>query len=127
MPVRIYVHITWTTFERRPMIRQSVLRLLVRFIPAEVARHGGRLLALGIVADHVHVVLAAPARFDIPRLVQGLKGASARLVNAQSVSSPTGLRWAKGYDGRSVSPGKLRDAIMYVRAQAQRHPDLAVE
>jgi putative transposase len=126
MATRIYVHITWTTRDRRPMITAATKRFLQRFLVAEAARHGARSLALDMVSDHVHVVLELPAAFDLPRLVQGLKGASARLINANESLTAVGLRWARGYDARSVSPSGLGRVIAYVKSQSDRHPDRAI-
>ena len=123
MPVRQYIHLSWTTYRRLPMIGPSEAHFLRRFLPAEAQRHGARVIAVGIVRDHLHLILRPPSAFDIPRLVQGLKGASARQANQNDLISRTGLRWAKGYDARSVSPQLLRTAIRYITGQAVRHPD----
>lgn len=83
-------------------------------------------IALGLVRDHVHLLLRLPGQFDLPKLVQGLKGASARLANADAQISRCGLRWASGYHVHSVSPRSLPAAADYVRRQADRHPDRAI-
>ncbi|PYP53853.1 MAG: hypothetical protein DMD45_00665 [Gemmatimonadetes bacterium] len=59
---------------------------------------GTRLIELGIVRNHVYLVLELPPRVDIPRLVQGLKGASARIANRDGVMPRAPLRWASGCD-----------------------------
>jgi putative transposase len=114
----LYVHLVWVTWRRRPMITTGVAAFLRRFLPAEAARHGCEVVALGVVPDHVHLLLRIPPRVDLPRLVQGLKGASSRLGNLEST---VGLRWEKGYQIKTVSPGGLPRVIAYVRNQAQRH------
>ena len=81
---------------------------------------------MGLARDHVHLVLHLDAIVDIPRLVQGLQGASARVANRDGVMTDRKLRWAAGYDLRSISPNRLRHAIRYVETQDQRHPRLAV-
>ena len=121
MPVRLFVMLTWTTDGRLPMIRPAVAEFLRRFIPVEASRHGARLIELGIVPDHVHAVLQLPPQFDIPRLVQGLKGASARIANRDGYVTGEPLRWAAGYHLGSVSVRDLDRAIHYVRGQSERH------
>jgi REP element-mobilizing transposase RayT len=125
MPVVILVHLSWTTYRRMPMIGHTEARFLQRFLPAEAQRHGAQVLAMGIVGDHVHLILRLPSSYDVPRMVQGLKGASARLVN-RDPRSRVGLRWASGYHATSLSPRRLARAIAYVRGQAERHPELAI-
>jgi len=126
MPVRLYVHLTWTTLQRQLLISPGVADFLRHFLPREAQRHGARLLAAGIVADHVHLVVQLPAINNIPRLVQGLNGASARLVNREGLMTRAPLRWAEGYDLRSVGVRQLGTVFTYVSNQASRHPERAV-
>jgi putative transposase len=125
VPVRIYVHASWTTFARLPLIDIEVAAFLRRFVQIEAGRHGARVIETGIVRDHVHMILELPPVFDVPRLMQGLKGASARIANRDRVARHESLRWAQGYDLRSVGVRQLRGAIAYVRSQADRHPEQA--
>ena len=126
MPVVFFAFLTWKTFRNMPMIGTSEARFLERFLPAEAKRHGAATLALGMVQDHVHMVLRLPSRIDLPRLAQGLKGASARLINKDLRLSTTGVRWGTGYSAYSVSPRDLKGTIQYVRDQPLRHPDRAI-
>ena len=124
---RLFVHVTWTTLERRAMITPKVVQFLREFLPAEAARHGCETVALGMVCDHVHLALRLPSRFDLSRLLQGLKGASARRVTADLNISAIGLRWAKGYQASTVGPKALSAVVDYVNSQSIRHPDLTIE
>ena len=55
MPVRIYAHLTWTTFARLPLIDTAIAAFLEKFLAAECQRQGARMLAVGILRDHVHL------------------------------------------------------------------------
>lgn len=127
MPFQIFVHLTWTTLERRRLIDADVARYLGRALPSIATRHGGQLIQLGIVSDHVHVLLGLPHHVDVPRLVQALKGATARIANRDGIASKRPLRWAQGYDLRSVSPGNVEKVRSYVRRQSAHHPERAIE
>ena len=121
MPVRIFAHLSWTTFARLPLIDARVAAFLEKFLDAECQRQGARMVAVGIVHDHVHLLIELPATFDVPRLVQGLKGASARIANRDGIAGHESLRWAQGYDLRSVGPRQLAAVEAYVRNQAVHH------
>ena len=125
MPVRLYALLTWTTLRRLPLIHPGAAAFLRRLLPEIARRHATRIIAVGIVRNHVHLVLELPAHVDTPRLVQGLKGASARIANRDGVMPRAKLRWATGYDLRSLGVRDLRRAVRYVRMQAERHPELA--
>ena len=126
MPVRVYVMLTWTTEQRLPLIHAGVAELLGRLLPAIARRYGARVIATGMVQDHVHLVLQLSPVIDIPRLVQGLKGSSARVVNREGLMPRARLHWAAGYDLRSIGVRDLRRAVSYVRNQAARHPDRVI-
>jgi len=120
MPVHLYALLTWTTLRRLPLIHAGAGSFLRRMLPEIARRHGTRLIELGIVRNHVHLVLELPSQVDIPRLVQGLKGASARL-------RPTVVECARlaGRDSlRAVAAGKTPGAglggIPGLRARARR-------
>jgi REP element-mobilizing transposase RayT len=108
------------------LIDEGVASFLRRFVPANASRQGARVVEIGIVRDHVHVVLELPPTFDVPWLMQGLKGASARIANRDGIANRESLRWAQGYDLRSVGVGQLRKVIEYVRGQNDRHPERAI-
>ena len=122
MPTTLYAHLTWTTFRRKPLIDGDVARFLRKFLPATARRCGAELFAVGIVNDHVHALLLLPSQMDVPKLVQALKGASARVANRDGIVSGEKLRWASGYDLRSVSPQAFERARAYVGTREARKP-----
>ena len=121
MPVRIYARLSWTTWARLPLVDESVAGFLLRFLLAEAKRHGARVIEIGVVPNHVHLLLQLPPAYDVPRLVQGLKGASARLANRDGFSQNKSLRWETGYDLRSVGIKQLPQVANYVRLQELKH------
>lgn len=127
MPVRLYGLLTWTTLRRLPLIHGNVAAFLRRMLPKIAERHDVRVMEIGIVSNHVHVIVALSRRPDIPRLVQGLKGASARIANRDGYMPRARLQWASGYDFRSLGVRDLQRAIAYVRNQPRHHPELALE
>ena len=126
MPALIYTHLSWTTFNRRPMIGPAEEAFLKAFLPTEAEKHGSTVMALGMVSDHVHMLLRFGSVIAVPKLGQSLKGSSSRLSKRTEDPNCRGLRWAKGYDLRSVSPKSVPTVIEYVRTQAARHPDRAI-
>jgi len=120
MPVRIYARLSWTTWARLPLVDESVAGFLLRFLLAEAKRHGARVIEIGVVPN-VHLLLQLPPAYDVPRLVQGLKGASARLANRDGFSQNKSLRWETGYDLQSVGIKQLPQVANYVRLQELKH------
>ena len=71
MPFLLYALVTWTTRDRGPLITVQVEAFLRKTLAQIAHRHGAAVLAMGIVDDHVHLLVRLPARFDVPRLVPG--------------------------------------------------------
>ena len=122
MGVQLYTHLTWTTLDRASSITATVRDFLDRFLRQQAIRYGARPLAMGMVNDHVHMIVELPPAYDLPTLLQGLKGASARIANRDGHTGRRPLQWTPGYDARSVRVGQLAAAIRYVESQASRHP-----
>ncbi len=127
MPARLYGMLTWTTLRRLPLLHLRVAEFLRRVLPEIARRHDARIVEMGIVRNHVHLIVELSSRPDLPRLVQGLKGASARIANRDGYMPRARLQWAAGYDFRSLGVRDLQRAIVYVRDQDRRHPELAIK
>jgi putative transposase len=127
MPVRLYGLLTWTTLRRLPLIHAKVAAFLRRVLPEIARRHDVRVVEMEIVRNHIHLIVELSPRPDVPRLVQGLKGASARIANRDGYMPRARLQWAAGYDFRSLGVRDLQRAIDYVRNQPRHHPEMAIE
>ncbi len=124
---RLYVHLTWTTRDREPLLTAGLACFLSRYLPAAASKEKATLLALGMVATHVHLLLRLDPAADMARLVQRLKGGSAFLATREGHAEPSRpLRWARGYSVESVSPRAVPDVVRYLERQPQRHPTQAI-
>jgi putative transposase len=123
MRSRLLYHIVWTTRGRLPLIDGAAERFLRRFLPAIAIQERARVLAIGMVATHVHVLVETHQTTVLPRLVQRFKGGSSVLINREGHAGSSGLiRWAKGYTIHTVGPRGLHAARKYVLNQDHRHP-----
>ena len=123
----MYFHLVWTTRDRQPLIDGAAATLVTRVVRQAARRERGRLLAIGIVATHVHALVALHPLSVVPRMLQRMKGASGHLVNrARRPAGEPPLLWAAGYTIESVSPRALEVARRYVRGQATHHPGEAI-
>ncbi|HEY3412277.1 MAG TPA: IS200/IS605 family transposase [Armatimonadota bacterium] len=119
--VEIYVHLVWTTHNREPLLISDTERSVYRVLASEAAKMNCRILALGGVADHVHVLVSLPAQYGIPRLLNQMKGASSHLIRA--TPSGEGFGWQGGYAALSVSPNHVPRVQAYVQRQKAHHAE----
>jgi REP-associated tyrosine transposase len=115
---QFYVHLTWATWDRLPLLSPELLGVVDRAIRHECAGLGVEVEAFGGVADHVHLLVRFPARLSIADLVKQVKGSSSHLLN-QRLKVP--FKWQGGYGGFTVSKSKLRVVPEYILNQEQHH------
>ena len=128
MRSRLLYHLVWTTRGRQPLLDHAASRFLERYLSSVARQEGARILALGAVQTHVHVLLEARTTTSLPRLVQRLKGGSSALINREGhCDSPFPVRWARGYAIHTVGARGLQAARAYVQTQAKRHPRERIE
>jgi len=127
MRARLYYHLTWTTRLRAATLDASIARFLGRYLPAVARQERARVLELGLVRTHVHVLFEANPGTQLPRLVQRFKGGSSALARKERHARENGaFGWTKGYSIETVSPRALPAVRAYVREQAKHHPREAV-
>ena len=120
---QLYYHIVWTTRGRRPTISRAIAVFLERIFRAISEQERIRVLALGMVSTHVHLLVRAHPMTSIPRLLQRLKGATSTPANKElGLPQEKGLKWAQGYTIQTISPRSLASVQEYVLNQARRHP-----
>ncbi len=123
---RIFFHVIWTTRDRVPSVDAPVATVLVRYCRAVAKQERSAIIAIGMVADHVHLVLRCHPTVSIPQLVKRLKGGSSVLANCEGHARTRPLKWASGYDVESVSMRAVPRVIDYVVSQPDRHPERAI-
>jgi putative transposase len=124
---RLYAHVVWTTRGRAPIIDARVARFLCRYLRGVACQERAQILEIGLVADHVHLLVRLNPGTRLPRLMQRWKGGSAVVATRERHAAEHGpLRWSKGYSVHSVSPRALQSVRTYLRAQAEHHPAAAI-
>lgn len=119
--VHLYVHVVWTTLDRRPMINPPTRDLLLEALRRTAVAERAEILSLAILKTHVHLLVRLPARFDLPHFLQAMKGGSSYVVN-RDPSIKIGLRWAPEYSATSVSPRSIARVTKYIETQVEHHP-----
>jgi REP element-mobilizing transposase RayT len=77
-------------------------------------------IALGGVADHVHLLVGLPATLSIADLMSHIKGASAHLVTHQ-LATGAFFKWQGAYAAFSVNPRDLDPLSAYIARQPEHH------
>jgi len=121
----IYLHLVWGTWQRTPFITPDIERELYRCIESEARKLEVTVLAIGGVADHVHLLVRIPTKLCAANLAKQVKGVSSTFVRDQL--SPAGhFRWQEGYGVFSISRSHVERVIAYINDQKRHHAQNSV-
>ena len=116
----LFVHLVWATWDRLPMITPGIERRLYREMESEASKMRCIVLAIGGIADHVHMLLIIPTTVTIADLTKQIKGASSHFVN--EVLRPEVLfKWQGSYGAFTVSRWDVDKITAYVNNQKEHH------
>ena len=112
-------HIVFSTKDRLPLIRGEMRDRLHPYIGGLIKNVDGVPIAVGGVADHVHLVMELPPRVSVADTVRTVKSNSSRWVNGTYKHVRFG--WQHGYGAFTVSRSVLPHVVSYVRHQERHH------
>jgi putative transposase len=117
---RVWLHLVWTTLERRRLLDKSAAAKLSAYLH-EYAKEKGIYMKINFVnADHVHVLIDLPTNLAIEDMMQLLKGNSSHWVNEQNLTVGK-FGWGRGYGVFSVSESVVPEVCAYIAGQEEHH------
>jgi putative transposase len=111
------VHCVFSTKQRAPMIAADRQEHLWAYLLGIARNLKIKILAIGGVADHLHLLIALPPTMNLAKVMCDLKANSSRWLNETGGH----FAWQDGYAAFSVSPSRIGDVQRYIRNQAEHH------
>jgi putative transposase len=102
-------HIVFSTKNREPIITKPIRAELYKYIGGIIRGEGGKLLEIGGMPDHVHLVVRFKAEPSVATMVKIIKSKSSKWLNEQP-KRPGRFEWQRGYAAFTVSASQL-DAV----------------
>ena len=115
---RLRYHLITGTYKRLPIITPGVEAVLYPTLREATLNARGRLLQLGGIADHVHMVVAIRPTMAVSDFMRIVKTHSSRKVRAEQDNA---FRWQSGYAAFTVDPHEMRTLLKYVAFQKKHH------
>lgn len=112
-------HIVFATKGRLPLIQSEWRDRLHRYLGGAVNGLGGVPLAIGGVADHVHLLVGLRATHCLADFMREVKRQSSVWVRDEL--RITGFAWQEGYSAFTVSPTALGGVRSYIETQDEHH------
>ncbi len=120
MQAAVYIHLAWATWERAPLLVGELERGIHRSISTIAEGLKAKVIAVGGIEDHVHLLVQLPSALSAADLARRAKGASAHLAN-HTLAIGSSFKWHPGYGSVSVSPSHLNQVARYIANQRQHH------
>jgi putative transposase len=124
--VEQFAHLVWSTHARRAWITAEVEPRLHGVIQASSVQERCSVIAIGGMADHVHVLARVHATVSLARLVGVLKATSSGAIWRRLVPGAA-FAWQTGYGAFSVSPRQVDAVERYVSRQKDHHLQLQTD
>ncbi len=117
---QLYVHLIWATWDRLPLITGEIEARLYAAIAQKCREFKCIPLAIGGMADHVHVLVRLNTAVAIATLVKEIKGASSHLVT-HAITPDRFFKWQGSYGAFTLRKNEAQIVADYIHNQKQHH------
>ena len=119
---QLYYHVVWATKNRAPFITPEAEPLIYNFLRSKAIGLGAIVYAMNGLHDHVHLVVAIPAKIAVAKFIGQVKAtATARFNKSGHPHAP--IYWQSEYAVFSTDKKRLPYHIRYVERQKQHHSE----
>jgi REP element-mobilizing transposase RayT len=118
--------VIFATAERRPFIRDEIRERLHGYLSGIARENGIPVLAVGGIADHVHLLISLTRTISVAKAVQLLKSGSSKWIHESFPGSRT-FAWQEGYGAFSVGVSQKATTVKYILAQVEHHKRISFE
>ena len=126
---QIHIHAIFAVQNRLSLIQKHWKEEFNQYITGIIENNNHKLLQIGGMPDHVHVLIGMRPTQSISNLLQDIKGSSSLWVNTsyfvRSTSKKQLVRgkfsWQEGYGAFSYGKSQVNDVIDYIKNQEIHH------
>jgi putative transposase len=117
---QLYTHIVFAVKGRTNLISKYWRSNLYQYITGIVKNKSEKLMVIGGVSDHVHILLSTKPDCKMSDLVRDIKANSSRWINENMLVKGK-FEWQRGFGAFSVCPANLNIIIAYIQNQEEHH------
>jgi len=117
---RVWLHLVWSTLERRPFFRGAAAAKVSEDLYRYAEEKRIYMKINYVNPEHVHALVDLPTGLAIEEMMQLFKGASSRRINESNLL-PGKFGWGRGYGVFSVSHSGMGEVAKYIAQQEEHH------
>lgn len=117
---QIYIHAVFAVQNRISLINSNWQERLYKYIIAITQNHGHKVLSIGGMPDHIHVLFDFRPTQSLSALMQNVKRDSSEWINRNRFVLGH-FSWQEGYGGFSYSKSQIKSVANYIENQEKHH------
>lgn len=121
-----YFHLIWSTKNRTPWITEEVQQRLYDYLGGIITNHKGKLIEIGGMPDHVHMLIELSLLDNFSRIIKELKSNSSLWIHRTFLDLRE-FAWQERYGSFSVSSSAVETVQKYIKNQQQHHLNRSFE
>ena len=118
----LYLHLIWATWDRLPLLSQSIEPQVYAAIAAKCRVLKCEPLAINGTEDHIHLLVRLHPAVSVARLVKEVKGASSHLVT-HKLRPGEFFKWQGAYRAFTVRKSDVPRLKAYIQNQKRHHAE----
>ena len=115
-----YFQMVFAVRNRNALIKKEWKDQLEKYISGIIRNNGHKMLAIGTMPDHIHILIGYNLNQLIPDLVEQIKTSSNSWVKEHRLSRFR-FGWQNGYGAFTYSRSQIDAVIKYILNQEQHH------
>ena len=117
---QIYIQFVFAVKYREGLIHASFKDELYKYTTGIVKNNNHKLIAIGGMPDHIHILIGLRPTQSISDLMQDIKGNSSKWINEKKFLKVK-FEWQEGYGAFSYSKSQVNIVIDYIKNQEKHH------
>jgi REP element-mobilizing transposase RayT len=115
-----YFHLVFAVKNRNALIKKEWKDEMEKYITGIVQNHHHKMLAIGSMPDHIHILIGYNVNQLIPDLVEEIKTSTNSWIKERRLSKFK-FEWQKGYGAFTHSRSQIDFVVKYVLSQEENH------
>lgn len=115
-----YLHITFSTKYRVPMIDEAIEEELFKYIGGICKNLECNPIKVGGYRDHIHILCVLSRKIALMKLLEEIKSHSSKWIKTKG-DQYKNFYWQRGYGSFSVNPAEIDVVVRYIENQAEHH------
>jgi REP element-mobilizing transposase RayT len=117
---QIHIHTVFAVQHRLSLIKKEWQDRLYQYIIAIIQNHGHKVLCIGGISDHIHILFGFRPTQSLSELMQNVKRDSSEWINREKLVTGK-FSWQQGYGAFSYSKSQISCVIKYIENQETHH------